>query len=146
MRSYLFEDLSVGMSGTFEVTVTQKAMDSFTTVCGDVNPLHTCAEYAQRCGYKAQVVYGFLTASFLSTLVGVYLPGEHSLLQSAKIEFARPVFVGDKLTVSGEITHCNEALRCVEIKARILNGRKECVCRAVLQVGLRDPEKRAVHG
>ena len=57
-----------------------------------------------------------LTASFLSTLAGVYLPGERSLIQSIESKFVNPVYVGDELTIRGIILALNDTVKQIEIK------------------------------
>lgn len=101
MNDYTFEKLSVGMSETLDVIITEEMMEKFCDITGDLNPLHNSVNYAKENGYKDRVVYGFLTASFLSTLAGVYLPGRRCLIQSVEIKFTNPVFVGDILKVWG---------------------------------------------
>ena len=68
-------------------------MNMFMTITGDKNPLHTNLEYAKEKGYSEKVVYGMLTSSILSTLAGMYMPGEHSLIHSVEINFVKPVFL-----------------------------------------------------
>ena len=121
MNSYTLADITPGMTESFTVTVTEAMMDAFYAVSGDNSPIHMDAEYAAGRGYPGRVVYGMLGASFFSTLAGVYLPGEHCLLHGVDCKFARPVFVGDTLTVSGTVTHVSEAVSEAEIKATITN-------------------------
>ena len=45
-----------------------------------------------------------LTASFLSTLAGIYLPGEKSLIHSVETKMIKPVFIGDELIVTGKVS------------------------------------------
>ncbi|MBQ9091319.1 MAG: hypothetical protein IJY52_03500, partial [Anaerotignum sp.] len=49
----------------------------FLAITGDINPLHNDQEFAQKQGHPDKVAFGMLTASFLSTLAGVYLPGRY---------------------------------------------------------------------
>lgn len=48
----------------------------------------------------------------------------------------KPVYVGDRLTVTGKVKELNEALKRVTIKARIRNQNGETVSRAILEVGV----------
>ncbi|MBR5361427.1 MAG: dehydratase, partial [Lachnospiraceae bacterium] len=76
MNTYIYEQIEVGHKESFKVTVTEADMDKFREITGDVNPLHRDTEYAKEHGYRDRVFFGMLTASYLSTLAGVYLPGE----------------------------------------------------------------------
>ena len=46
------------------------------------------------------------------------------------------VFVGDKLNISGKITHMSEVYKVVEIKSIILNQDREKVSTAKITAGL----------
>ncbi len=88
---YTYQDLKIGQSARYSVKVTEKMLDAFCRITDDINPLHNDANYARKHGFKDRVGYGLLTASFLSTLVGVYLPGEKCLIQGLDIKFSRSV-------------------------------------------------------
>jgi 3-hydroxybutyryl-CoA dehydratase len=137
MNDYRWDDLSVGMSAQFDVEVTPEMMSAFADLSGDVNPLHLDDEFAQQAGFPGRVVFGMLTSSFYSRLVGVYLPGKHALLDGIEVEFKSPAYVRDRLTVSGEIAFLNEAYNRCEIKARIRNADGKIISKATLRAGVK---------
>ena len=136
MNNYTFEELYLGLKEEFEVIVTEEKMKQFENMSGDINPLHINKEYANSKNMPDRVVYGMLTSSFYSTLVGVYLPGEKCLLQGIDIKFKVPVFIGEKLKVVGEIKYLNEAYRIAEIKAFIKNEKGKKISTATIKVGV----------
>lgn len=138
MNDYRFSDIRVGLSASFQVTVTAAMVDAFSKLSGDSNPLHADAPFSAGYGYPDRVVHGMLTASFLSTLVGVYLPGRFALFQEAALSFTAPVFPGDCLTVTGEVVSVHEVYRSFEIKAHITNQLGRKVCRAKLRTGVNE--------
>ena len=101
MNEYTFDEIAVGDSESFSVTVTTEMMDRFRVDTGDINPLHNDESFALERGYTGRVAYGMLTASFLSTLAGVYMPGKWCLIQHVERDFPKPVYPGDTLTVTG---------------------------------------------
>ncbi|MGZ5127585.1 MAG: MaoC family dehydratase [Burkholderiales bacterium] len=135
MNEYALGDVSVGMAQEFSVTVTKAMTTGFVEISGDVNPLHADERYAESKGFRDRVVHGMLTSAFYSTLVGVYLPGKHCLLQSIKITFHQPVFAGDDLTIRGEVTHVSEALRVMTVRGSVTNQAGDTVSKAQIQVG-----------
>ena len=138
MNSYKFSELSVGMSESFEVEITEKMMDKFIDITGDISPIHVSSEYAKNHGFKTRVCHGMLFGSMFSTLAGVYLPGEHCLLHSVETKFSNPVYPGDKLTVSGKISEINDTFKIATIKGNIKNQDGKTVCKAVIQAGVRE--------
>lgn len=138
MNSYRWSDLQVGLSHSFSAMVTPPMMRRFLDNCGDDNPLHTDAAFARGHGFDDVVVYGFLSASFYSTLVGVHLPGRHAILQGIQVDFVLPVYVDVPLEIEGEIVHLSDAVRRVEIAARIKLRDGTIVSKAKLKVGLHE--------
>lgn len=136
LQHFTFSELSVGMTQQFTTEITAEKMAQFYAITGDCSPIHVDADYAARRGYDACVVYGMLSASMASTLAGVYLPGEHCLLHQVESKFAKPVFVGDVLTVSGKIAEIHEAFSTIKVKYTITNQNGKKVTRGSYTAGL----------
>ncbi len=136
MNHYTLAEMTPGLTESFTVTVTEEMMQAFERLTGDCSPIHVDENYAKARGYGGRVVYGMLGASFFSTLAGVYLPGEHCLLHGVECKFARPVFIGDTLTVTGTVVNVSEAVAEAEIKAVITNQDGKKVTRGVIKAGL----------
>lgn len=135
MNEYKFIDLIPGQRESFKHTVTDEDMRSFLSITGDENPLHTDSVFAESQGFKSEVVYGMLSASLISTLAGVYLPGKFCIIHQVDIKFVRPVYVGDVLVVSGTVNELNESVQQAVIKVEIINQNIEKVIRGKLSVG-----------
>lgn len=136
MNTYRWEEISIGMEEHFTVVITEKMLDGFKEITGDSNPLHQSREFAREKGYTDRVGYGMLTASFLSTLAGVYLPGERSLIHSVETKFLKPVYVGDELTISGKVSEMDERFQILKLKVTITNQKSEKVCKGTMQIGI----------
>lgn len=134
MNYYKYEQLEVGMQESFQVTVTEEMLGQFGLITGDFNPLHTDEQFAKQKGYEGKVVYGMLTASFLSALAGMYLPGQRSLIHRVEVEFPKPVYVGDTLTVLGKIVSMNEAFQIFEMKVTVSNQEQKKVLRGKMRI------------
>ena len=138
MNEYRWDDLTVGLKHSFDATFTSEMVDDFARLSGDVNPLHVDPNYAIAAGFPGPVIFGMMTSSLYSRLVGVYIPGKYALLQGMDINFHHPCFVGDTLTVVGEIIFLGGALRQMEIKATIRNQSKKLISKAVIRAGMHD--------
>ena len=135
MNEYRFEDLKVGKEEYFTVTVTEGMMEQFLDLSGDTNPLHNDKEFALSQGYQDKVVYGLLTTSFISKLVGVLLPGKYCLLQGIDVKYSRPVYVGDILIVKGIVDELHESVQRCTIKVEIQNQDEKKVVKGKVEVG-----------
>ncbi len=136
MNDYLFSDIKIGLNESFKIKLTSDKMDKFLQITGDNNPMHINSKFAISKGMKDRVVYGMLSSSFYSTLVGVYLPGKFALLHSIDLQFVKPVFVEDTLIIYGEVTGINEMFKQIEVKAHILNQNMIKISRAKIKIGL----------
>ena len=136
MNEYRFDEIESGQKESFTVTVTEAMMDAFRSVTGDVNPLHADDAFARERGYDGKVCFGMLTASFLSTLAGVYLPGKNSLIQSVEVKFSKPVYPEEVLSVTGTVTEKNDTFRFIKVKVEIKNAEGIKKAKAVMQIGV----------
>ncbi len=138
MNEFTFSEITVGMKETFTRKITSDMEDIFRKLSGDGNPLHSDDEFALEVGegkFPGHVTFGMLTASFYSTLAGMYLPGKYSLIHSfEELSFLKPVFAGDLLTVAGEVFEKEEAFGLIRIKAVIRNQYGNIVSRAKMKV------------
>lgn len=135
MKEYRFEDLKVGQEEYFTVTITEEMMQQFLDLSGDTNPLHNDKEFAQEQGYQDKVVYGLLTTSFISRLVGVLLPGKYCLLQGIDVKYSKPVYVGDILIVKGIVDELHQSVQRAVIRVEIQNQDEKKVVKGKAEVG-----------
>ena len=143
MNHYTFNEIEIGLEEGFAVTITENMMESFRDLTGDVNPLHCDDGFAKEKGFDGKVAYGMLTAAFLSTMAGVYLPGERSLIQSVEVKFSKPVFPGDTISFCGKVSEKNETFQFLTLKVTgtVTDCEKEerrgtKVLKAVMQIGV----------
>jgi 3-hydroxybutyryl-CoA dehydratase len=136
MNTFTFDELKLGQSISFKATVTKEDFESFKAHSHDVNPLHNDEDYAKSQGFPSRVAYGMLSASYFSTLAGVYLPGQYALIHTVNLKFLKPVYEGDVLSISGEIVDLNETFHFIEVKAVIHNQHNTAICKAQMQIGV----------
>lgn len=138
MNDYRLNELNIGLSHSFETTITNEMIDIFMNLSGDKNSLHISKEFAVSKGFKDRVVYGMLTSSFYSTLVGMYIPGKFALLQGLDLSLIAPVFPNDKLVIYGEVIAIHDQFKQIEIKAFITNQDGKKISRAKIRAGVNE--------
>jgi 3-hydroxybutyryl-CoA dehydratase len=117
---YRLEDLVVGMSATYEHTVTEADVVRFADISGDRNPVHLDEAYARTTRFKGRIVHGMLSASFFSTTIASRLPGPGTIYLTQNLSFRAPVRIGD--TVEATVT----VVDIIAEKARVV---LKTVCR-----------------
>jgi 3-hydroxybutyryl-CoA dehydratase len=131
------EDIDVGHKESFVTMVSETKMGGYRDITGDLNPLHNDESFARKKGCDGRVVYGLLNASYFSTLVGMYLPGEKCLIQEVKYKFMKPAYIGDELVISGEVTEKDERTNQLFLKVRIeRKSDKATIIRGTMTVGV----------
>ena len=91
--------LSAGDSFEYTTTVTEEMVGKFAEATGDSNPVHLDEEFARQTIFKTRVAHGMLSAGLISSVLGTRFPGVGTIYLSQTLEFKRPVFLGDEITV-----------------------------------------------
>ena len=118
---YSFDEIKIGLKHHFDVIIDEELEQNFAESSGDFNPLHMDEQYAKETKFGGRVCHGMLLASFFSRLVGMYLPGKNALYFSQNLDFMEPCFIGDKITVQGEVMDKSEATQIIKLKTTIKN-------------------------
>ena len=121
LNEYTFEEIKIGLKETFEVEVTESMENKFAEITGNYNPLASNEEYATTTNYKKRICPGMFTASFLSRLTGMYLPGKYALVYSQSLNFVNICYIGDIITVQGEVIEKNDATKMITVNTTIKN-------------------------
>lgn len=139
VHGYYLEDLKVGMRESFEKTFTEKDVEQFAELSGDVNPVHLNDDFAATTMFKKRIVHGALTGSLISTVLGTKLPGPGAIFISQTMKFLAPVYMNDTVCAEVEILEINEEKRRVVFKVQCLVGEKAVLKgEAVIMVDRRD--------
>ena len=117
--SYHFEDLKLGMEASFAKTVSEADILAFAEVTGDRNPVHLDETYAGKTMFKGRIAHGMLTASYISAVFGMELPGPGVIYISQTLNFKAPVRIGDEVVAKVKVAELFPAKR---------RARFDCVC------------------
>lgn len=120
----LIDEVYIGQAFEFVHTVTLADVNAFAILTGDYNPVHVDPDFAKRTLFGKQVVHGMLTASFISTMIGMLIPGPGALWTSQTIEFLSPTFIGDVITVAAKVKAKSNATRMLSLEISIINQNK----------------------
>ena len=121
LSKYTFDEIEIGLTKQFQITITESMMDDFAKLTGDFSPIHTDEDYASTTTFEKRVVDGMLLASFLSKIVGMHVPGKHALYFSQSLDFRQPCFISDKITVSGRVIDKSTSTKILKIESKITN-------------------------
>lgn len=92
--------LQIGDSATMTKKFTATDIATFAKLTGDFGKLHTDTEFAGKYGFGRPVVHGVLTGSLISSVMGMELPGDGTILMDEDLHFTGPVYAGDTITAT----------------------------------------------
>ena len=133
-----FEQIKIGQTKEFSITITESLVDTFAKFSGDFSPIHINEDYAKSKKFKGRVVHGMLLASYLSRMVGMYLPGKNAIYLSQSLEFHKPCFINDKIIVHSIVDDKSESTKIIKITSKISNSKNEILLNGVGRIIVRD--------
>ena len=122
LPEYTFNEIEIGLTKQFQITITESMIDDFAKISGDYNPLHMDEKFAQSRDFKNRVCHGMLLGSLFSRLIGMYVPGKYGLYFSQTLNFVNPTIVDDTVTVTGKVISKNESTKIIKLKTTIKNS------------------------
>ncbi len=138
VRRY-FHELAIGDEASFEAVMTPELVEQFATVSGDWNPLHMEDRWAAATPFQSRITHGLLLTGLFSQLVGMHLPGLHSVYAGQEVRFLKPVPLGARVTVHGRITQLVASTRMVILRTWITNGQSDIVVDGEAKVMMQEP-------
>jgi 3-hydroxybutyryl-CoA dehydratase len=136
---FFFEELAIGQKAKSARTVTEADILMFGAASGDMNPVHFDAEFAATTRFGERIAHGMLTASHVSALIGMRLPGPGVVYVSQNLTFKRPVKIGVTVTTEVEISELDPAKGFVTLATTCsVDGKAVLTGVAVAMVSKRD--------
>jgi 3-hydroxybutyryl-CoA dehydratase len=108
-------------------TITAESIDLFAQASGDTNPVHLDEAYAAKTQFGRRIAHGMLTASLISAVLGNDFPGPGSIYLKQEVRFRAPVFVGDTITATVEVTAYRPDKRITTLSTTCTNQHGETV-------------------
>lgn len=116
-----FEEIDIGDTASVEHMLTQKDIELFAVMSGDVNPAHLDEEYAKSDMFHKIIAHGMWGGSLISTVLGTQLPGPGTIYLGQTFRFLKPVAVGDTVTARVTVIEKDEKKKRLTLKCVCLN-------------------------
>lgn len=134
LENRTFEEIQVGDTATLTRTLTEKDIQVFAIISGDINPAHVDVEYAQSDMFHKIIGHGMWSGALISTVLGTQLPGPGTIYVSQTIRFRKPVAIGDTLTVRVTAIEKNPEKKRVIFSCECVNQHNEIVMEGQAEV------------
>lgn len=144
LENHPFAEIRVGDTASLERHVTQRDIQLFAAVSGDVNPAHVDALYARSSHFHGIIAHGMLGASLISTVLGTRFPGPGTIYLGQSLKFLRPVHIGDVISVSVTVKSLDAPRHRLVLDTRCVNQAGEVVIAGEAEV-MAPTEKLRLH-
>ncbi len=121
------QEIKIGDVGSFTKTVTETDVYLYAGISGDFNPAHVNEVEATQGMFKKRIAHGMLTASFVSTVLGCYLPGPGTIYLGQELKFKKPVFFGDTIVAKAEVVEMDHEKNRIVLRTTCTNQNGDIV-------------------
>lgn len=97
------DQLNIGDRASISKLITERDVIRFAELTGDINPIHMDKLYAEQTVFGERIAHGMLTASLISAVLGIKLPGPGNIYVSQSLKFRAPVKFGDVIEAEVEV-------------------------------------------
>lgn len=113
--------LEIGMKASRTQTITAEDVAAFAKITGDNNPVHLDEAYAKTTRFGRRIAHGIFSASIISAVLANDLPGPGTVYMRQTLDFKAPVYIGDTITATVEITDFRALSRIATLKTTCMN-------------------------
>ncbi len=114
-------EISIGDTASFGKTFTEADVYQFTGIIGNFNPTHLNKEFAAKTPSGKRTVPQMLVAGLVSKILGTEYPGNGTVHVAQELEFLKPVFMGDTIEATVEVTKIDGKLNRVWFDFKCVN-------------------------
>jgi enoyl-CoA hydratase len=115
-------NIQIGDKVSVTKIFTQDEVEGFSKLSLDTNPLHLDPQFAQSTIFGRPIVHGMLVASLFSGLLGNELPGKGTIYLGQTLRFTAPVYPGDEITATVEVSDVRQDKPIVKLRTTCVNA------------------------
>lgn len=127
LKGKTIHELNIGDHAEFSKTISETDSYLYAGITGDFNPIHVNKPYSQKSIYGERIAHGFLTAGFISTVIGIELPDPGTVYLKQSMTFLRPVMIDETITATVTVMEKNVEKNRVILKTECFNEKEELV-------------------
>ncbi|HZX31199.1 MAG TPA: bifunctional enoyl-CoA hydratase/phosphate acetyltransferase, partial [Rhodocyclaceae bacterium] len=95
-----YDEIHIGDSASLTRTLKPEDIKLFAVMTGDANPAVVDPQYSESGMFREVIAHGMWSGSLISTVLGTQFPGPGTILVDQTLHFARPVTLGDTITIT----------------------------------------------
>jgi 3-hydroxybutyryl-CoA dehydratase len=114
-RTLTIDEIVVGDAVEQRFAFDGVVRQAFAIVANDRAPVHDDERFAHDKGFGGPIIQGLCVATRFSRLIGMYLPGEHAILESINLKYRRPTYEGQTLLFRATVTRVLRPMRVIKL-------------------------------
>ena len=119
--------MRVGQTSEITRVFSGEDVNLFSTLSGDVNPVHLDEAFAKTTMFGGRIVHGALLSSVFSTIFANHLPGPGCIYLKSENKFLKPVFLNEAVNFKVEIIDILVEKKRVIFKTAAVFRNQECI-------------------
>ncbi len=100
LENKTYDEIKIGDSGKITRNLTQRDIELFAVVSGDINPAHLDEKYARDSLFHGLIAHGLFGGALISAVLGTKMPGPGTIYLSQDLKFMKPVRPNDTIDVT----------------------------------------------
>lgn len=134
LSNFTYDEITIGQTASITKTLTDEDTKLFAAASGDVNPVHLDEEFAKTTMFKQRIAHGMWTGGLISAVLAMELPGPGTIYLGQNLSFRAPVFIGDTITITLEVTAKDDEKGWVTLSCLAENQKGKAVAKGEAQV------------
>jgi 3-oxoacyl-[acyl-carrier protein] reductase len=124
----------LGSEASATLLVDEALVARFAELSGDVNPIHVQVDVARRYGHPRAVAHGAILIALVSRLIGMEIPGPGAVWMGQEVEWLKPVYVGDTVTLTLTVRQYSAAAQVLLLDMKAVNQTGQTVMKGSAKV------------
>ena len=135
-RACSIGDLQIGDVVEQHYAFDAESRRAFAKVANDRAPLHEDERFAHAHKFRGTIIQGLCVSTRFSRLIGMYLPGQHAILEKIALKYRHPTYEDQRLVFRAEVSRLLPKLKVVKLiltasaeDAVHITGEAQCLIR-----------------
>lgn len=133
LSNVTYDELEVGRKASISRVINENDVKLFAIVSGDVNPTHFDIKDNFKKELHGYGAHQMINGALVSNVLGTRLPGPGTAYVGQSLTFSRPIYVGDKITVTVTVRE-KKANSIVSFDCECINQKNEITCQGIAEV------------
>ena len=125
--------IHLGEEASFYKTLSEADVQAFAGATADFSRMHVDRTFAEHSDFGRRIVHGMLLLSYVSTVMGMKLPGDGTIFMGHRVRFLKPAFLGDTVvaTVTAKSVLENEDNYILTLEGTVKNEKDEVLLKGM---------------